>query len=290
MKQVAVIGPGAIGGTVAAWLSQSPDVHLTVCARTRIDELEVETPSGLIATKLNCVTDVNEGKPVDWILVATKAYDAAAAAAWFPALSTPRTQLAVLQNGVEHVERFAPWWPIERIVPVVVECPAERIAPGRILQRREAWIAVPESAAAHEFRGLFPSQFVDVRLTEDFTTTAWRKLCLNAAGVVSALVMKPAGIVHRDDMAELMRGLIRECIAVGRAEGARLDDSLADEIISRMRAGPRDSVNSLLADRLAGRRMEIDVRNGVIVRRGAAHGIDAPLNRLMANLLAAAAS
>jgi 2-dehydropantoate 2-reductase len=289
MKRVAVIGPGAIGGTVAAWLSQSADVQLTVCARTRVDKLVVDTPSGVIATKLHCVTEAREASPVDWILVATKTYDAAATAAWFTVLSTPSTRIAVLQNGVEHVERFTPWWPVERILPAVVECPAERIVPGRILQRRDAWIAVPESAAATEFKSLFPSQFVDIRLTDDFTSTAWRKLCLNAAGAVSALVMKPAGIVHRDDMAELMRGLILECIAVGRAEGARLDDALANEIIAGMRAGSPDSINSLLADRLAGRRMEIDARNGVIVRRGAAHGIETPLNRLVASLLSAGA-
>jgi 2-dehydropantoate 2-reductase len=41
------------------------------------------------------------------------------------------------------------------------------------------------------------------------------------------------------------------------------------------------------ADRLAGRPMEIDARNGVIVRRGAAHGLATPLNALMADLLQA---
>jgi len=45
--RIALIGPGAIGATVAAWLAQSPDLALTLCARTPLDRLEIETPGGL---------------------------------------------------------------------------------------------------------------------------------------------------------------------------------------------------------------------------------------------------
>ena len=295
MNRIAIIGPGAIGGTVAAWLAQSKDNDITLCARTAVTSLEVQTPAGIIRATPRCLTDVEAAaalpardREFDWVLIATKAYDANATARWLPALTADHTRLAVLQNGVEHVERFADYWPREKILPAVVECPAERIAPGKILQRRDAWMAVPQSPAGEAFAALFPVRSIEIRLTADFTTVAWRKLCLNAAGAVSAVVMKPAGIVHRDDIAELMRGLIRECIAVGRAEGAVLEETLVEEIIAGSRAGAPDSINSLLADRLAGRPMEIDARNGVIVRRGARHGIATPLNQLMVTLLNAA--
>ena len=52
---------------------------------------------------------------------------------------------------------------------------------------------------------------------------------------------------------------------------------------------PADSVNSLLADRLAGRPMEWDARNGVIVRLGAIHGVPTPVNAMASTLLAATA-
>jgi 2-dehydropantoate 2-reductase len=41
----------------------------------------------------------------------------------------------------------------------------------------------------------------------------------------------------------------------------------------------------MLADRMAGRPMEIDTRNGVIVRKGARHGIKTPLNQMAVALL-----
>ncbi|HLJ78963.1 MAG TPA: ketopantoate reductase C-terminal domain-containing protein, partial [Acidobacteriaceae bacterium] len=72
-----------------------------------------------------------------------------------------------------------------------------------------------------------------------------------------------------------------------RAEGAKLSDSLGEEILAQYRAQPPDAVNSLLADRLAGRRMEVAARNGVIVRRGEKHAIPTPLNRMAVTLLEA---
>ena len=138
------------------------------------------------------------------------------------------------------------------------------------------------------FLALFEHANFDVQQTEDFTTAVWRKLCLNCAGAVSAVLLKPAGIAQHDGVAEIMRTLVRECAAVGRAEGATLTDSIPDDIVAGARRAPREAGNSMLADRRAGRPMEIDARNGVIVRLGSRHGIPAPMNALMVSLLEAA--
>jgi 2-dehydropantoate 2-reductase len=129
-----------------------------------------------------------------------------------------------------------------------------------------------------------------VSTADDFATAAWRKLALNSAGVVNALTLKPAGIARDEGVARVMRTIVAECVAVGRAEGAVLPDDLGDVIVNGYRAGPADSVNSLLADRAAGRPMELDARNGVIVRLGAAHGIPTPMNAAVVALLDAAAA
>lgn len=282
--RIALIGPGAIGGSVAAWLAQAHDI--LICARTPFELLHVETPGGVIEARPPMLADPAAARPVDWVLIATKAYDSAGAAAWLPGLIGPETRVAVLQNGVEHVERFAPYLKAARIVPAVVDIPAERAAPGRIRQRRDGTIVVPEGA--EEFVALFAHCPIAVSTTADFTTVAWRKLALNCAGVVNGLVMKPAGVSRDPEIAELMRGLVAECIAVGRAEGAALDDGLREEVVRHYRKAPADSVNSLLADRLAGRETEVDARNGVIVRLGERHGIAAPLNALAVALIKAA--
>jgi 2-dehydropantoate 2-reductase len=287
--RIALIGPGAVGGSVAAWLAQSDAHDVTLCVRTSFERLEIETSEGTITARPRVLTDPARGEPADWVLIATKAYDAEATSARLPALLGPDTRVAVLQNGVEHVARFSPYLAAGRILPAIVDIPAERIAPGHIRQRRMGTIVVPQADAGEAFVGLFAHTPIAVSTTDDFTTVAWNKLALNTAGAISALTLQPGGIAWRDDIAEIQRAMVRECVAVGRAEGAKLAEDLPDAVISNCRAAPRDSINSLHADRAAGRPMELDARNGVIVRLGARHGIPTPVNAMIVALIEAAA-
>jgi 2-dehydropantoate 2-reductase len=278
MTSVAIVGPGAIGGTVGAWLAQSADIDVTLCARTPVKRLRVETPDGAVEAAPRVVLNVAHAKPVDWVLIATKAYDAEKAAAWLPGLLGPSTPVAMLQNGVEHVARFSPFLAAERIVPVIVDISAERRAPGDIRQRRHGSLLTPAGENGAAFAELFVHTPIAASTTEDFTSAAWRKLCINCGGAIFALAGKPSGIARRDDIRAAMLALMRECAAVGRAQGAVIEDDWLQEIVDRYRTGPIDSVNSILADRLAGRPMEIDARNGVVVRLGAKHAIPTPFN------------
>ena len=287
MATIAIVGPGAVGGVIAASLTQRGGHDLTLCTRRVIGELSVELLSGIVKLKTTVLTDPAQGRPVDWVLVTTKAYDAAGAATWFPKLVGSHTRVAILQNGVEHRERFAPYLEAPKILPVMVDCPAERPASGRIVQRGPATMAVPACDDGARFVELFSSTALAVTTTADFKSAVWRKLCLNSVGVINALLLKPAGVFRDEAVGRLAGEIIRECIAVGRAEGAVLEDSLVDTILETSRRAPPDSVNSLHADRIAGRPMEIDARNGAIVRFGRKHGIPTPCNETAAILLAA---
>ena len=284
---IAVLGPGAVGGTVAAWLEASGRVDLSLCVRTPFERLRVEAPARTIDVAPRQLTDPDEASAVDWVLVATKAYDVTGAAGWLARLVGPDTRVAVLQNGVEHVARFTPFVPAERILPVMVDVPAERDAPGVIRQRGRGTMLVPAGPDGRAFADLFAGAGIDVAETEDFASAVWRKLCVNSAGAVMALALEGNGAAWREPAAQAMRALVAECIAVGRSEGADLDDALIDGVVEGYRTAPRDGKNSLLADREAGRPMEWDARNGVVCRLGRKHGIPTPASDMVTDLLAA---
>jgi 2-dehydropantoate 2-reductase len=290
MTEIAIIGPGAIGGTLAGWLSLDPRHRVIACARTAFPDLVVETPGRRIEAPIEVLTDPGEARPAPWILATTKTYDTPGAARWIERLLGPESVVAVVQNGVEHLARFANRVPLERTLAVIIDIPAERRGPGRIVQRRQGNITVPEGELGRRFVALFAETGLTPKTTTDFVTAAWRKLALNSAAVVSALTMQPARVVRNEKAAALMRDIAAETIRVGRALGAKLDDALADEVVARLGASAPETVNSLLADRLAGRRTEIDARNGVIVRLGAEHGIPTPLNRMAVALIEAASA
>jgi 2-dehydropantoate 2-reductase len=277
---------GAIGGVIAALL-QAAGHELVLCVRRPLDGLTVETPDGVVRVEATVATDLEQVSAVDWVIVATKAYDVAGAAKWLERLRASGAPVAVLQNGVEHRERFAPYVPMDSILPVVVDCPAERQAPDRVRQRGVMHLKAPEGELGQAFVDLFVGTAADAMVVPDFVTVAWRKLCHNAAGVLPALLLQPSGVLRGEAVGELALEIVRECAAVGRAEGARLDDDVAEAVLRAYRASPADGINSLHADRLAGRPMEINARNGVIVRMGKKHGIPTPCNQMAVTLLEA---
>jgi 2-dehydropantoate 2-reductase len=148
-------------------------------------------------------------------------------------------------------------------------------------------LKVPDLAIGREFVELFAGSPADASVVPDFLSVVWRKLCFNSAGVLSALVLKPAGVVRGEAMGEVALEIISECAAVARAEGAQLEENIAEIILAAQCAAPADSINSMLADRQAGRPVEIDARNGVIVRLGRKHGIVTPANAMAVALMEA---
>ena len=287
MARIAVIGVGAIGSVIAALLQQSGRHELMLCTRRPMAGLTVETPEGAVSIKAMVLTDPTVAPQVDWVLVATKAYDVAGAAKWLDRLCAAGAPVAVLQNGVEHRERFAAYLPLESILPVMVDCPVERRSPELVVQRGQMHLKVPADDLGRSFVDLFAGTPAGAAAVSDFQTVVWRKLCHNAAGVLSALALQPAGVMQGEAMGEVLLQIVRECAAVGRAEGAQLDEQVAEAVLQAYRDTPPDAVNSIYADRLAGRPMEIDARNGVIVRLGRKHGIATPCNQMAVALLQA---
>lgn len=291
MISIAIVGPGAIGGTVAAWLAQNPDFEVSVCVRTPITDLVVETPQGTITASPKVLTDPADGAPVDWLLIATKTYSAESTAPWIKALAAQGTRVAIIQNGVEHVRLFEHLVPAERLVPVMINLPATRTAPGRIVQSRHGVIAVPAGRNGEDFAALFAHTEIEAKAHEDFLSQLWVKLTGNSAAIVPALTLRAPGAVWSDELEAIIRGVADECAQVGRAEGADVPQSVVDGVVASMKTTAEGAVaGSIHADRLAGNPMEVDARNGVIVRLGKQHGIATPYNQILVTLLAASGS
>jgi len=287
--RVAVVGPGAIGASIAAAV-QRGGARPVLCGRTALERLVVEPDGGdPVVVPGPVLTDPGEaGGPADLVLLAVKSHQTAAAGPWLQALTRPGTVVVVLQNGVEQRRLVAPLAPGAVILPSVVWFPAESLAPGRVRLRGELHLTLPAEPAAPGVAALLGAGGVRVELAEDFTTATWRKLALNAIAGLTVLAGRRSGMYRRPDIASLARVLAVECLAVARAEGADLPEAVADELIATLAAYPEDLGSSILFDREAGRALEWDARNGVITRLGAHHGIPTPVSDVIVPLLAAA--
>lgn len=288
MSRITIIGPGAIGGAAAAALAQKGGTDLTICANQPFDTLTLTRNEAGEAQSfpVRVLTSPSDAEAADWVLLAVKAHQTESAADWLKAAVGPHTKVAVLQNGVEHVERVAPLVPEgTEILPVIIQLPAQRTAPGAITLYGRSNLIVPDTDAGRAFAGLFADTFMAMVVREDFVTAAWEKLCLNvASGAVTALTLRTDAVAHVPGMKELTANLIEECMAVGRAEGANFAPSFADDMQAFL-SRPNYRGNSMYYDRRDGKPLEWDARNGAVVRIGRRHGVPTPINDILIPLL-----
>ncbi|ALM86459.1 oxidoreductase [Bordetella sp. N] len=287
IPSVALIGPGAIGTTIAAALHEVGRTP-ALCGRTPLEKLTLRVDGKDIDVPGPVLTDPQQStRTYDLIFVATKATQVAAMAPWLAALSHEKTVVCALQNGVEQKAAFAPYLSGKELLPSVVWFPAQRESNELVWLRASPRLTVPDTAAAGVVLAALAGTRVAVDAAQDFTSVAWRKLLQNAVGGLMVLANRRAGMYARDDITALALAYLRECLAVARAEGARLSDDVPQEIVDGYHRAPPDLGSSILADRQAGRPLEWDCRNGVVQRRGRAHGIPTPISDVLLPLLAA---
>jgi 2-dehydropantoate 2-reductase len=288
-SSIALIGPGAIGATVAAYLHAAGH-QVILCGHSRRESIEVRPDDkDPIVVPGPVLTDpANITEPVDVVLLAVKDTQNEQAGAWLARLCDERTVVCALQNGVEQVERVGKFCPSAAVVPAAVWISAEIQPQGWIRVRTEARLVLPATDAAETLAGLFADTAVTVDLDPEFISAAWHKLLVNAVVGFMVLTGRRTGIFRRDDVAALARRYLAECLAVARAEGANLGDAVIDEIIDLLAKSPPDITTSMLTDREAERQLEWDIRNGVISRKAAEHGLATPISDVLVPLLAAA--
>jgi 2-dehydropantoate 2-reductase len=229
---IALVGPGAIGSTLAAFLHAAGH-QVLLCGRTPKERIEVRPDNGEPIVLPGPVhTEPAEAPgPVDVVLLGVKDTQNEAAAAWLEKLCDERTVVCALQNGVEQVERVGRYCGAAQVVPAVVWFSAKVEPEGWVRLRTGVRLVLPDSAAAATLAELMRPAGVTVELDPDFATETWRKLLTNAVAGLMVLTGRHSGMFRRDDIAALARRYLAEGLPVARAEGADLDESVIDDIV-----------------------------------------------------------
>jgi len=284
VTSIAVIGPGAVGVTFGA-AAERAGHDVALYGRAAGPAPTLELPGGNEQPLKSAVRADPDGV-VPWILLAVKTHQTATAAPALDALADGGTTVVVLQNGVEHDALVAPHADTAAIVPGIVWCPSERVSPERTIQRGPARVSVPDDDGGRAFAALM-GDAAEVVTVPDFRTEAWRKLMLNATAAPMVTEGRRAEVFREPEHLATAQALAEEAAEVARAEGAAIRPEDVEEVITTLTTMPPDLGTSMLFDRLAGRRLEWDARNGVVARRGREHGIATPVTDAVCARLAA---
>ncbi len=225
------------------------------------------------------------------VLVATKAYDTAAAMTQLRRFARSATFLT-LQNGIDNPDVIART--AARVIAGTTAHGVTFLGPGEVRHAGlgdttiGGWKGVGRDDVVL-VRDMFEEAGIRTRISGDVRRELWSKLVVNVSiNPIAALAGVPNGRLVRDKhLAALLESVGREAVAVARADGILLD---ADEAVRRSRlvakrtAGNR---SSMLQDLDLHRRTEIEAIAGAILRSAERTGTDAPSVRALHALVRA---
>jgi 2-dehydropantoate 2-reductase len=297
MKQIVIVGAGAMGCLFAARLAEAgADVTLVDVDRERIDLLNaagigVDDNKGCRRVHVPVCQAADVAPDADLVILFVKAIHSRAAIASVAHLAANGCFALTLQNGLGNAELLAEIFGADRTLLGVTDQPADLHGPTDVGAPGEGRIWLGNLAGnlgqgAQAACALLNLGGFEARAVADAQAAVWEKAAFNAA--LNATAMITGATVGRLDTPEGRRiaaAVVDEVVEVAQACGIAIDPTAIAAKIDFALANHRDHKASMLQDRLAGRPTEIDAINGAIVHKGRTLGIDAPVNATLADLV-----
>jgi 2-dehydropantoate 2-reductase len=232
--------------------------------------------------------------PADLVVVFAKATQTAAVAAAAAAAIGADTLVLTLQNGLGNIEVLRSYVPETRLLAGTTTLGTELLGPGHIR-------ALGSGETVLGALGLGPSSYAErtaltlsaaglpTRVAADALGVIWAKVAFNCVmNSLCAIASIPVSALARYSGFDALAGsILDEVAAVASAEGVAVDTAAALRLMKAQfdPAASGDHLASMLQDLMNGRPTEIAHLNGAIASRALAHGIEAPLNALITQLI-----
>lgn len=266
----------------------------------------VDPSSFVIASSLE---DALRYGPFDLALYALKSFDTPVALEDIKPLADKMPPILCLSNGVDNEPAIARALGPDKVIYGTVTSAIGRRAAGDIVLEKLRGVGV---AAAHPLSERLVATFNDVFLNaqafDDADSMKWSKMLTNLlANPLSAILdMSAAEIYARKDLYNLEISMLRECLAVMKAQSinvvdlpgtpvralafaAKLPLWLSKPLLARAAGSGRGGkMPSFHIDLHSGRgKSEVDFLHGAVVRAGEKASIPTPVNKLLTETLLA---
>jgi 2-dehydropantoate 2-reductase len=312
-EKLAVLGVGAIGSNIGAYLSRAGcDITLIDMWPAHVEEmkqhgLKVTAQDEEFTVKVKAVhlADVcNLREQFDAVFLAVKSYDSVWATKFIEPYLKPTGVLAPAQNSINE-DWVAPVIGYTRTIGCVVTLGAALYEPGHVL--RTSASSRP-SFALGELNGMLTPRVQELikilspagptRATANLWGERWAKLTVNSmANAIAGITgMASAEMRSNANVFAIALKIAGEALAVAEVLGVQVEpvggisaESYLDAVrgvgVEQLRAQWIERGRalgagrpSLLQDMMKGRRTEVDYLNGYVVRKGREAGVPTPMN------------
>lgn len=297
ISKIAIVGAGAMGCFLAARLAKGGlDVTVVDVDSARLEVIGREgitlhDDNGTITAKVGACLAADIAGPVDLVLLMTKGMFSAAAIRSVAHLAPHNPLVLTLQNGLGNVEAIAEVFHADHVLWGVTDFPADLEGPARVSSHGDGhiWLGgVNDRAHAHAgaLAEALNKGALNTAIDPEVRVSVWEKVAFNAAlNPLATITGLPVGGLDCAEGRRIATAVAQETIATATALGVPIDPARVLAKIDFALANHKAHKPSMLQDRLAGRRTEIESINGAIVRMAEQAGVATPTTRMLADLV-----
>lgn len=294
--QIAVIGIGGVGGYFGGKLARhyAADRNIDIIFVARGEHLRQIQQNGLQqiteAGHFTAIPHLATDRPetcghFDLVLFCLKGYSLESGAAQIKNNVDRTSTVITLLNGVDNVRPLQAVLPEARVLNGCVYIGAHIVRPGVVRQAGGTCQLLfgPEDgnlAGLSEIETVFKNAGIKASLTADIRTVVWEKyLFVSPLASATAYLGQPIGaFVEKSDKRDFLEGLMREVATVGIAQGVAISEAMVQSALNKNALFPHNTKTSFQMDFESGRKIEIDIFTGYIVKKGKELGIPTPLH------------
>ena len=298
--KIVMMGSGGVGGFFGGRLAKAGcDVsfvargaHLEALRKNGLT-IENEAQGDIHVPNVKVTDDPASLGVADLVILSVKLWDTEAAARVIRPIVGPHTGVLSLQNGVVKDDILRRVFDPGQVMGGVCYVATHIARPGVIeqvgtMQR----IIVGEydghtSDRARHLHEALSKSGVNAELSSDVRRAIWEKyVFLVGLSATTTTMRSTIGPIRENPRTRaFLHDIMREVVAVGRAQGVALPEDYADQRLAFADTVPATMTSSMHHDLERGNRIEVEWLSGGVVQLGAKAGVPTPCNRAVWDIL-----
>lgn len=283
MQKVVLIGLGAVGLTYAVKLLTKCDLYI-LADEERIKRYQKSKP-------------VFNGKEQDFeyilpsdkfiadlIIIATKSYGLNSAIKSIENFVGENTRIISLINGISSEEQIKNFYLQAKVLKsYFIGHSAVRVN-NSVTQDGVGEIVIEKDDFIHDF---FTKTGINFSMPEDINYSMWLKYTFNCyANPLSAILNMTFGELRQNvNFIDFAKKIINEVCLIAEKEGVKYIEKLQIDALEALNKMCEEGKTSMLQDVLAGRKTEVDIFSGEIIKLGKKYNVQTPYNQALYDLI-----
>lgn len=271
MKNVAIIGAGAVGSIILHLISNDKSLNIDIFA-TKNRGINLQIDNKKISLPYNTQMLIESSKKYDVIFITTKAYTLKDIIPYIDNITHPETIIIICQNGYSQTERITHLNTFHAVVYI-----SGQKKDDIVIYFRDNRLVLPNNVHTKKLQSIFLNTDLDISISDDYLQQIWFKLLVNLGiNSMTALTKNTAQILKVEEVNQALIQLLKEGITVANKDGLSFNDDTIDEIISIYKGYPDHMGTSMYYDVLENALTEYEFIQGYIYERARHHQLSTP--------------